>query len=435
MKEKIVHERKFKRVTDKGLETATAKLCSMAGQKPYFSVTNDNGASHEEISRAFPELETVVKLHLCDEDGRTMHAEANGLYWLGNSDFDRIAGHFRIPNKEAEWLWSEFMLVSKKAEMEAREKSSSLWDGFQKKVEESVAKPVSALKGGKDYPSLERNLRAVSGKKKDVESLIFFCEGEPSLKAVKEILKRILDGARLAATLTLPKGSSLTDMEYLARDLRDYSEDLSHAMRRSEEPFIRQTEVELKSEKERKWIHELIESCFASCWKRQAEEAIEILKEPDLIDVPDYYGEEDTMLLKVGGETIPVTDASQREPQEVTSGGYTYAIFRSSEEAGKAAEAYWRDMAKNDKEEFRFIVGEENLLAWALGEKAGPGAARVTSLEEWFALWKKAPEEQWAIHDGEERHGFINAALSEELGWSFEDEDGQGWMPVVLYRR
>lgn len=83
--------------------------------------------------------------------------------------------------------------------------------------------------------------------------------------------------------------------------------------------------------------------------------------------------------------------------------GEEYILFKDSEFAGDAARMYWEDMAQDDPEEFVCVVGKENLIAWCLGQYAGPGQTTVNSLEEWFALIASVPEEYWASYDGEER--------------------------------
>lgn len=59
---------------------------------PYFSITADGwengresfgGACHDIIAERAPGLADVIALHLSDMDGAPMHAEGNGLYWLG----------------------------------------------------------------------------------------------------------------------------------------------------------------------------------------------------------------------------------------------------------------------------------------------------------------------------------------------------------------
>lgn len=75
--------------------TVEAGLHQLGGnQRPYFSVTaeirrlrasdcNSCGCMHEEVIRHFPVLKPVIALHLCDDTGYPMHAEANGWYALG----------------------------------------------------------------------------------------------------------------------------------------------------------------------------------------------------------------------------------------------------------------------------------------------------------------------------------------------------------------
>lgn len=78
--------------------------CHMEGsfksQRPYFSVTGtdrdlryrdsmSSGAIHETILQVFPELAPIVALHLSDDNGVPMHAEANGWYWAGGN---RLSG-------------------------------------------------------------------------------------------------------------------------------------------------------------------------------------------------------------------------------------------------------------------------------------------------------------------------------------------------------
>lgn len=104
---------------------------------------------------------------------------------------------------------------------------------------------------------------------------------------------------------------------------------------------------------------------------------------------------------------------------------WEFYVAESTEKAGEAARRYWVDMAENDRGEFACIVGAENLVAWALGESAGPGSTHVHSLEEWFDLCATVPEEQWASYDGTELDvDEVSEALAEKLGF----------VPTVAYR-
>jgi hypothetical protein len=87
----------------------------------------------------------------------------------------------------------------------------------------------------------------------------------------------------------------------------------------------------------------------------------------------------------------------------VNGGRARYTLFASREEAGEEARTYWQDMAERDPTEFRHMVGDETLVAWALGQYAGPGSTKATSLSEWLDLWLNTPEEHFASYDGDER--------------------------------
>ncbi|NCU31672.1 MAG: hypothetical protein EOM23_01775 [Candidatus Moranbacteria bacterium] len=108
--------------------------------------------------------------------------------------------------------------------------------------------------------------------------------------------------------------------------------------------------------------------------------------------------------------------------------GCEYQVFQNHDAAGEAAAEYWRDMAENDPEEFRMMVGDENLIKWALGQYAGPGNEQTNSLEDWFELTEDHPEEQWASYDGEEIEGAkFNRHFEFETGFDNRDY-------IVLYR-
>jgi hypothetical protein len=105
----------------------------------------------------------------------------------------------------------------------------------------------------------------------------------------------------------------------------------------------------------------------------------------------------------IGGERIVFDSDDSRSGNEITLGDEReFVLFDSSEEAGDEAREYWEDLAHNDPEEFRCLVGEETLIQWALGRFAGPGSVHVNSLQEWFDLWLDVPEEHFATYDGVE---------------------------------
>lgn len=136
------------------------------------------------------------------------------------------------------------------------------------------------------------------------------------------------------------------------------------------------------------------------------------------------------MTITIDGEDYEIKDVydSGHLPMIATTksgNGPEFYVARSSKEAGKAARQYWKDMAELDKSEFRTMVGDEALLAWALGEYGGPGSTKVKSLKEWFDLHLDVPEEQFADYDGNER---TVEKVSPEL------RKALGFTPKVAYR-
>ena len=70
-------------------------------------------------------------------------------------------------------------------------------------------------------------------------------------------------------------------------------------------------------------------------------------------------------------------------------------LFKSDEDAGQHARDYWEEYVRDDRDAAIELLGAENLLSWALGEYAGPGPAKVSSLEEWFDLYLENPHEHF----------------------------------------
>ncbi len=136
------------------------------------------------------------------------------------------------------------------------------------------------------------------------------------------------------------------------------------------------------------------------------------------------------LLIVIDNEVTEITEAFDNGYNGTTitcDNGCEYIIFQDHEEAGEAAAEYWRDMAKNDPEEFKCMVGNESLVAWCLGQSAGPGAIKVNSLEEWFETCLDVPEVQWAGYDGHEITDItFNRHTKSELGYNHKE--------AVLYR-
>lgn len=134
------------------------------------------------------------------------------------------------------------------------------------------------------------------------------------------------------------------------------------------------------------------------------------------------------MEIIIDGETYEINSVYElgwNNGHCISCGRLEFHVFENAEEAGKAARAYWENMAQNDPSEFRCIVGDEALIAWALGQPATTGCSVTSSLNEWLDLWLNTPEEQWGSYDNTEldveRTG---ADLREELGFT----------PTVAYR-
>jgi hypothetical protein len=134
------------------------------------------------------------------------------------------------------------------------------------------------------------------------------------------------------------------------------------------------------------------------------------------------------MEIIIDGETLEVNDTREigfGDLWELSTDDGDFIVSESNETAGAAARERWADMAENDPEEFRTMVGDESLIRWALGQSAGPGSVHVNSLSDWLDLTATVPEEEWASYDGTERD-------VEEVGSDIESE--LGYTPTVAYR-
>lgn len=116
------------------------------------------------------------------------------------------------------------------------------------------------------------------------------------------------------------------------------------------------------------------------------------------------------------------TDPEEGRGAIVGEGDREWYVFEDREAAGAFARQHWAEMPAS---ELRCIIGDECLVAWALGEWAGPGSTQVRNLSEWLDLHKDAPEETLASYDSEECSvDAVTEALVEVLGFT----------PTVAYR-
>lgn len=149
------------------------------------------------------------------------------------------------------------------------------------------------------------------------------------------------------------------------------------------------------------------------------------------------------MLLQINGEDYQIEEDDVRaeswamvDVPDFEDGSAEFYAFESSEKAGEASVEQWEEMRDHDPQEFRCLVGDETLIAWAMGQHAGPGGEGAASLQEWLDdIVANHPEEQWAGYDGEEREALADEELAEALGWTFEESaTNPGLMDCVVYR-
>jgi len=135
-----------------------------------------------------------------------------------------------------------------------------------------------------------------------------------------------------------------------------------------------------------------------------------------------------SMSIIIDDETLEVTSTQSLDRGDLWELGTDegdFIVSSSRESAGAAARERWQEMAENDPEEFRMMVGDESLVRWALGQSAGPGTSQVNSLGEWLDLHLEVPEEEWAGYDGTERDvERVSSDIVAELGYA----------PTVAYR-
>lgn len=106
--------------------------------------------------------------------------------------------------------------------------------------------------------------------------------------------------------------------------------------------------------------------------------------------------------------------------------GEEFYLAEDSSEAGRAARERWEDMAENDAEEFRCLIGDDVLISWAMGRADGPGNDKsARNLQEWLDIVAEHPDEEFGSYDGTEIDGVsVSDDLAEEIGF----------VPTVAYR-
>ena len=115
----------------------------------------------------------------------------------------------------------------------------------------------------------------------------------------------------------------------------------------------------------------------------------------------DWHGHDIGVQVEVSGSHFPgVTD---------------FYLFESMEDAGEYARDYWRDYFESDPDSAVEMIGAKTLIAWALGQSAGPGSSKVCSLDEWLDLYRDAPEEHF--EDGPFDIAAIGTNLVEKFGF------------------
>ncbi|KPL02536.1 MAG: hypothetical protein AMK75_02570 [Planctomycetes bacterium SM23_65] len=148
-----------------------------------------------------------------------------------------------------------------------------------------------------------------------------------------------------------------------------------------------------------------------------------VTSEPIVCEEPE---DDSVPTITIDGEKLEIGHVYPHDGGALISAdGREYVVFPDRETAGEAARAYWRSLAKNDTREFICLVGEGTLIAWALGQPAGPGYRKVCSLQEWLDYWAENPEEHWSSWDGSEYEvDEVNIAAVKGIGFA----------PEVAYR-
>lgn len=136
--------------------------------------------------------------------------------------------------------------------------------------------------------------------------------------------------------------------------------------------------------------------------------------------------------IKIDGEWMQVESAHNYGVGiEIVTESGDFLLFPDSEAAGDAAKDRWLDLKVHDPKEFRCLIGDETLIAWACGEPGGPGIAKVCSFKEWLDVVAAHPWEEFASYDGEQRD--VDGISSGAMAMLREAGIG-GDVPTVAYR-
>lgn len=117
MQDKILLKREFLLRDAEGRNVdVVAKLRSLGGQTAGFSITCQNGSAHELILASAPEevradIESLILVHGCDENGVPIHAAANAAYYLGDAKFDAATSvlHGVVPVEDLYVIFGDCM--------------------------------------------------------------------------------------------------------------------------------------------------------------------------------------------------------------------------------------------------------------------------------------------------------------------------------------
>jgi len=135
---------------------------------------------------------------------------------------------------------------------------------------------------------------------------------------------------------------------------------------------------------------------------------------------------EDNDYIIIDGERIDNPDVSVDDESQakITDGNQEWILFMDSEDAGEAAREYYEHLADYECDTLACLVGVETLIQWSLGQMAGPGTTKVSSLSKWIGLFEESPEEHFACDNKECKVDELGTDLEEELGFK----------PTVAYR-